>query len=65
MRFISITAKAVLAKSFAQGKTNEQTFADMRAMNVAITYDQIVKYREYQQEQFNQSFDQIFKGAFA
>jgi hypothetical protein len=65
MRFITIQQKSLLATAFVQGKSNQETFTHMRSLNQPVTYEQVVKYREHQQEQFNQSFDQIFKGAFA
>ena len=60
IKFIPIHAKAVLAESFAKGKTNEQTFSLMRSLKHTISYAQVVAYRNHQETQFNNAFNAAF-----
>lgn len=60
IKFIPIQTKAVLAKAYAQGKTNEQTFSLCRSLNHDVSYQQVVAYRVHQESQFNNSFNAIF-----
>ena len=60
IKFIPIQSKAILAESFAKGKTNQQTFSLLRSLNHDVSYQQVVAYRVHQEAQFNNSFNAIF-----
>lgn len=58
---IPSTAKPILTMAFATGKTNQQTFSELRSKGHSVTYQQVVAYRVQQESQFNSSFESIFR----
>lgn len=61
IKFIPIQTKAVLAKAYAEGKTNQQTFSLCRSLNHDVSYQQVVAYRTHMDSQFESSFNHIFR----
>lgn len=60
-QFIPATVKPILTMAFATGKTNQQTFTELRSKGHSISYQQVVAYRAHQENQFNSSFESIFR----